>query len=115
MAKCLNCSIEFKPHYDSYGKYCSNRCQKIHQRPLFEDLKTDASRKLRLLEQVEYKCFICSISKWNDQKITLELDHIDGKHSNNTLENLRLLCPNCHSQTPTYKAKNKGHGRPNRK
>jgi hypothetical protein len=38
--------------------------------------------------------------------IPLELDHIDGHHWNNSLDNLRLLCPNCHAQTPTYKARN---------
>jgi len=42
-----------------------------------------------------------------DQPIPLELDHIDGNHQNNALDNLRLLCPNCHSLTPTFRGKNK--------
>jgi hypothetical protein len=44
---------------------------------------------------------------YNNKPLTLEIDHIDGKCFNNTLENMRFLCPNCHSQTDTYKAKNK--------
>ena len=47
----------------------------------------------------------------NEKKIVLEVDHIDGLHYNNTVDNLRLICPNCHSQTDTYKNKNNGNGR----
>lgn len=47
--------------------------------------------------------------------IPLELDHIDGDHENNVEGNLRLICPNCHAQTPTYKNKNKGRGRESRR
>jgi hypothetical protein len=49
------------------------------------------------------KCLICGIKEWNNNKITLEIDHIDGDPWNNKKENLRLLCPNCHSQTDTWK------------
>ena len=44
--------------------------------------------------------------EWNDKKINMELDHIDGNRTNHKLKNLRMLCPNCHSQTDTYRAKN---------
>ena len=46
--------------------------------------------------------------------VVVELEHIDGNSENNTLSNLTLLCPNCHSLTPTYKGKNKGNGRAKR-
>jgi len=49
-----------------------------------------------------YKCSICSINTWNNKNIVLQLDHINGIHNDNRLENLRLLCPNCHSQTDTF-------------
>tara|TARA_B100000073_G_C23488061_1_gene474416 strand:+ start:168 stop:629 length:462 start_codon:yes stop_codon:yes gene_type:complete len=55
----------------------------------------------------EYKCEICGIMEWNGQLAPLELDHIDGNHHNNTLDNLRVICPNCHAQTDTYRGKNK--------
>ena len=55
------------------------------------------------------KCEICNISEWNGKKIECELDHIDGDRTNNKLENLRILCPNCHSQTDTFRFK-RGRG-----
>lgn len=54
----------------------------------------------------EYKCEKCGISKWNGKDITLELHHKDGNHSNNHIDNLQILCPNCHSQTNNFRAKN---------
>lgn len=53
-----------------------------------------------------YKCEICNISEYNGKHISLELNHIDGDNSNHRLDNLELLCPNCHSQTDTYRSKN---------
>jgi 5-methylcytosine-specific restriction endonuclease McrA len=50
----------------------------------------------------------CGVDTWLGKPITLHLDHIDGDNTNNRIENLRLLCPNCHSQTSTYCGRNKG-------
>lgn len=55
---------------------------------------------------VDYRCDMCYISEWMGNKLTLQLDHIDGDNTNNCIENLRLLCPNCHSQTPTFSGRN---------
>lgn len=65
--------------------------------------------KKRIIDEnvLDYKCKRCGINSWNGTAITLELDHIDGNKKNNTLSNLRLLCPNCHSQTITYRGMNK--------
>lgn len=54
-----------------------------------------------------YKCAICGIKEWNGKTLSLELDHINGINNDNRIENLRFLCPNCHSQTTTYGARNK--------
>lgn len=55
----------------------------------------------------KYKCEECGISEWNGKSITLQVHHKDGDHFNNLLDNLQVLCPNCHSQTDTYCSKNK--------
>jgi len=72
-------------------EYSSNRLRK---RLISEGLK-------------QHKCECCKLTKWLGELIPLELDHIDGDHCNNTLENLKILCPNCHAKTPTYRGKNK--------
>lgn len=53
----------------------------------------------------KYECECCKISTWCERPITLELNHVDGEHTNHRLENLQILCPNCHSQTDTYRSK----------
>ena len=54
----------------------------------------------------KHECEICGIEEWMGKKAPLELDHIDGNHYNNELKNLRIICPNCHSQTETNAGKN---------
>jgi hypothetical protein len=53
-------------------------------------------------------CEVCGFSEWRNLPIPVELDHIDGDADNNTDENLRLICPNCHAQTENYKGANMG-------
>lgn len=68
-----------------------------------------ASHKLRLrlfaAGLKENKCEECSIDEWQGKPISMHLEHIDGNHYNHRLENLKILCPNCHSQTPTFGSK----------
>jgi hypothetical protein len=71
---------------------------------------TGQLRRMILREGLlEYHCAICGISKWLGQPLTLQLDHVNGIGNDARLENLRFLCPNCHSQTDTWGAKK---GRP---
>lgn len=72
------------PHYQTY---------KLKKRMLREGL-------------VENICSLCGVSEWMGKPLNIELDHIDGNRSNHKKENLRMLCPNCHSQTETYRSKN---------
>jgi Zn finger protein HypA/HybF involved in hydrogenase expression len=65
--------------------------------------------KLRLIKEeiIKNKCFKCDITEWQGEPLVLELNHIDGNRHNHNLNNLQLLCPNCHSQTKNFRGKNK--------
>lgn len=76
----------------------------------FEDYTNDKARRDWLIREHGHRCWVCNNSEWMGKPITLELDHIDGHSENSAKENLRILCPNCHAQTPTYKSKNRGNG-----
>jgi hypothetical protein len=77
--------------------------------------KCHKSLRRWMLENKKHECCMCHNVRWFDLPIPLEVDHIDGHSENNSPDNLRLICPNCHSTTPTFKAKNKGNGRRNRR
>jgi len=120
ISKCKKCNIEFSYGPSSTGIFCSLECtfdfQKKQRKQNFLDgnITTRKSIKEYLIEEHGDKCSFCNITEWMGQKIITEVDHIDGNASNNYPSNLRLLCPNCHSITPTHRAKNKGNGRKSR-
>jgi hypothetical protein len=78
------------------GKYPGYSTSHLHDRLLKEGLK-------------ERRCECCGNTEWMGHPIVLELHHIDGDHNNNKLENLQMLCPNCHSITDNFKSKKMKH------
>ena len=54
----------------------------------------------------EHKCECCGLTEWLGHPIPLELHHLNGIHTDNRLENLQVLCPNCHARTDSYRGKN---------
>ena len=69
-------------------------------------IRNPTIKKIFVAEGRGNQCEICEITSWQNKQITFELDHINGVRDDNRRENLRMLCPNCHSQTPTYRNKN---------
>ena len=117
--KCGHCEKECKWRHQGNNKFCSIVCSAKykttdHKRKFFSGLldriERSTARKY-LAEARGYKCEVCDLGDWQGKSITLHVDHINGDPSNDHPENLRLICPNCHSQTEFLGGANKGRGR----
>ncbi len=110
------------------GKFCSTKCSGDYRRQektkqykkMFKKGKLIPRKRIKRLLLAKAiktngrKCSVCKRKKWNKKPITLWLDHKDGNAGNTKPSNVRLICPNCDSQQPTFGAKNMGNGRKSR-
>ena len=114
---CLNCNKICDITSHKFNKYCSNLCQQserkstIFEKVLRGEIANRPTIRKSIIWKNGHKCSRCNLSEWQGEPIALELDHIDGNAGNNSYENVRVLCPNCHSLTDTWKGRNKGSGR----
>ena len=120
--KLCNKQIINKSIYGYKKKYCSTNCKlQAHWNRLFQNIEKHGLSILytkngyfntnRAKEYLFYKygnkCQICGYSEWYGKKLSIQLHHKDGNNTNNNIDNLQLLCPNCHSLTNTYCGKNR--------
>jgi hypothetical protein len=102
---CAQCEL----HFEFAADYRIHK-REAHKR-VFENIRKDGTRKIWLIRERGHVCEICRITEWQGKPVPLELDHIDGHPDHNDKTNLRVICPNCHAQTPFHKGANVGrHG-----
>jgi hypothetical protein len=103
---------KYEINYNNYFKYEIKKFKKLTLEQILVKNSSYSNtnslkQKLIKLQILENKCNICNNNgEWNNKKLSLHLDHINGINNDNRIENLRILCPNCHSQTDTYCGKN---------
>lgn len=106
--KCMECSGDVRSRKN---KFCSHKCSSIFRNKI-KDKEIEAGKcnsvkplKRYLLGKNGHQCEICKSTHWNNEPIPIVMDHINGHSENNNLDNLRLICPNCDAQLPTYKGR----------
>ena len=125
MRTCLGCGDELLKR--SQRTYCSVACQQVARQQLAVEVWLSSGTafpgthprhyvRRHLAEEQRHRCAICGLpEEWEGRPLRLVLDHVDGDGTNNSRTNLRLVCPNCDSQLPTYKSRNRGRGRHTRR
>jgi len=106
-------SAKKRNEWFDYKKHSEKIKETWNKKILDEDYSNLSFQRLkkRIVLEQNGKCNHCGICEWNGKQLTLELEHKDGDNQNNVRENLEAICPNCHSQTETWRGKNKKNKR----
>ena len=108
-AKCKNCEKEFKYNPSQKGGiFCSWKCSGEYQLKQRFQIGIEWNKRMgTYLKEIRgNKCEVCGITEHNAKPIVFQIDHISGDRMDNRHENLKVICPNCHSQTPTFGNRN---------
>ena len=117
--KCKHCGKGYVKNANRIGheRFCLDNPDRIEKERAWDQKRREAIentpfeelpqswRRYKILIDQDGCCNKCGIKKWNGELITFELEHKDGNNQNNSRENLELLCPNCHSQTKTWRGR----------
>lgn len=106
--ECAHCGTIKETRKNKYCDTCIKENVYSSKVTIFDDAGSDRTRKRIIIEVRGHKCENCGLAGWLGNPIPLDLDHIDGNPDNSNEDNLRLICPNCHAQTETYKGANRG-------
>lgn len=119
-SNCPNCG-EFSYARTKNGRklntYCNRACYFEHRLKKAEirvennEVQTRTTLRSYLIKTRGHKCSICGLEEWRGQPTPLIIDHINGNSEQSTNDNIRMVCPNCDAQLPTYMGRNKGNGR----
>ena len=116
--QCISCNNKLEK---TQNLYCSRKCQHNYKYELYiqdylkgmnngsnKDFTTSGHLRRYLFEQSNYKCNKCGLSQYHPitNKTILQIHHVDGNWTNNKLENLQVLCPNCHAMSDTFRGLN---------
>ena len=118
---CFMCGKIINPCKSGLCSFCFSERRRTETRSERDRILTGGgylaahATRVHLIEKFGHKCSDCGLTEWKGEPVPLDVHHSDGNYKNNTFDNLRLLCKNCHGITDSFGARNRGNGRAERR